>query len=347
MDSVSFDLKSLLLNYHKKIDLSIKAEISSMESSSRKVDMINLRSQLNCNYTLPNPDKASKDKLEKIFSMYSDDTVVVTKLGSAKSALMKLTCATVDSFVFSIDIPIYFTPNSDPWSSASGDPHFQQIVVDYPALTTKSICYDVTGSPEEYLYIAGFTLSGMQVYGQLNDDYYMHRIIIKFDSGRITALTDYLILDNGQIINWTDDMQKITFKSKRFEYYITRNLIFINSFENPGKIIQIQKSIHSLSEIHLDVSFKLSPKDYKKMDGLIGDIGKKKYIFHSEVQSDRNVGSKSISIEIDNKLIKGEKVERNKEECWLIDVDDILKPFEISKYLYKTMNVFENVLPNQ
>ncbi|CAD5126847.1 DgyrCDS14877 [Dimorphilus gyrociliatus] len=187
-------------------------------------------------FTLSNPEKATLDKTTKIFSEFGSENVVVTKVGSTKSVLLKLACAAVDSFVFSVHIPIYFTPSSDPWSLAS---------------------------------------------------------------------------------------------------------------VHPGKIIQIQKSTQSISEIHLDASFKLSPMNYKEMDGLIGDIGKKKYKFHSEVQSDGQIGSKSISIDIDNKLIKGKKVERNKEECWLINVDDILKPFKISEYLYKVMEDSENAIPNQ
>ncbi|CAD5126554.1 DgyrCDS14652 [Dimorphilus gyrociliatus] len=340
-NSASFDLKSQFfpVDYIPQL-FEVKIKISMMEESSKDIFFFSDGFKTYCNYSIPNANEASLNKYEKVFIDKTEDIVTATKIGSTKSTLMRLTCEIVESAEFSLEIPIYFTLNSDPWTSVSGDPHMKQIVLDYPSLITKAICYDVSGSPGDYLHIAGFSLSGIQVYGQLKDDYYMHKIIIKSDSGKITTSTNHIILDNGQLINWTGNMQKSTFKSKEFQYLITRNHVFITSLENGGKMIKIEKSIHSSSENHLDASFKLSPDDYKEMDGLVGDIGKKKYIFHEEIQSDRNIGSKFISIDIDNKIIKGVKVERGNEECWLINVNDILKPFNISKYLYKTMHVF-------
>ncbi|CAD5126220.1 DgyrCDS14389 [Dimorphilus gyrociliatus] len=253
-------LKSQVWNHHQKV-FSLILEIHNGIARERN-QRVNVNILYYFSYSLSNPDKATLDKTENVFPEYGIDNIVVTKVGSAN-----------------VDIPMYFTPNGDPWSFAWGDSHFQQMVVDYPSQMTKSLCYDITGSPGEYLYIAGFSLNGIQVYGQLIDDHYMHRIIFKFDSGRITISTNNIIFDNEQPVNWIADLQKFTFKSKKFEYLITRNHIFIKSLVYPGNIIQIQKSIHSLSEIHLDVSFKLSPKDYKQMDGLIGDIGKKNLIF--------------------------------------------------------------------
>ncbi|CAD5126575.1 DgyrCDS14668 [Dimorphilus gyrociliatus] len=300
------------------------------------IDMYLAESHLRVRQEYDIADKATLDRPEQIFPSRTHGSVYATKVGSTKSVLMGVTCQTPDSFAISLDVP-FFSPNSDPWTSASGDPHFKQIVLDNISLKTESVCYDVTGSPGDYLHIAGFSSNGIQVYGQLKDDYYIHRIYIKSDCGKISALTNFIIIDNGQQINW--NMQEITFKSKCFEYLITGNTILITSFLQPGKTIKIQKSIHSLSEIHLDARFKLSPKDYKEMNGLIGNIGKKKYKFHSKVQSDGNMGSKFISIDIDNKLMKGEKVERNKEECWLINVDNVLKPFKISKYVFVNTSI--------
>ncbi|CAD5126746.1 DgyrCDS14801 [Dimorphilus gyrociliatus] len=348
-DAKSFIFKSIVFTTNDLGDIDmfkITLEIPASEVSSRVVSLYFLGVKLNCQYSVPNPYEAYLDTTKNSFSDTDIYRIKATKLEFTKSTLMRLSCETPGSFTFSLDVPIYFAPNSDPWPSASGDPHFKQIVLDYSGPTTKSICYDVTGSPGDYLYIAGFSLSGIQIYGQLKDDYYIHRIFIKSDSNKITVSTNYITLDNGKLFNWTGNMQKTSFKSKHFQYLITGKYVFITSEEHPENTIKIQKSLHSLSEIHLDASFKLSPSDYKEMDGLIGDIGKKNYKFHSEVQLDGNIGSKFISIDIDDNLMKGERVERNKEECWLINVNDILKPFKISKYLYKNVDAFEKTTQN-
>lgn len=53
---------------------------------------------------------------------------------------------------FKFNIPVVFKYLSDPYASATGDPHFKQPVIDEITGSVKHICYDVIGEAGDYLY---------------------------------------------------------------------------------------------------------------------------------------------------------------------------------------------------
>ncbi|CAD5126825.1 DgyrCDS14855 [Dimorphilus gyrociliatus] len=199
------------------------------------------------------------------------------------------TC-TASGKTFHSEMPVYFSGSApSPWASATGDPHSAQKVVDKSTMSTKQICYDVTGQMGDYIYIAGYSDSGIKT-NQL-----------KFE------------IVNGQKIIFTELKSSIA--------------------------IAVEKSNHFLGEMHLDVNFRLMPKDYNEMNGLIGDIGKKQFTFFSPVQiGDDSLNNEIASVQVDNNFLKGSVVQRNKNSCWLLDVNDILKPLKLTDYLFKRID---------
>ncbi|CAD5126736.1 DgyrCDS14792 [Dimorphilus gyrociliatus] len=346
ISSLSFKLKtyvyakeSLSFNSDFPINLKVENKISNMEQSQKDINIISENKEVVCNFSLTHPSKATIDKNRKVFTPFDDLPIVVTRIGSSKSAVIRASCLEIEhSLPLIIDIPVYFTPNADPWASAIGDPHFKQYILDISSSKIIPICYDVTGSPNDYLHIAGFSEGEIKIYGQLKDDYYFHELIIKSCVDSITITTHDIFFQNGSTLEWKDKLTNSVFKSKIFEFQIVENEILISFLKYSLVAIHVEKSVHSLSEKHLNINLKVSPNDYERMNGLIGDIGKKEYTFYPEVQPDQGSSSKLGSILIGKNLVTGTKSDRDEVGCWLMNVNDILKPFKIFNYLQKSIN---------
>ncbi|CAD5126818.1 DgyrCDS14851 [Dimorphilus gyrociliatus] len=261
--------------------------------------------------------------------------IIATKTGSSDFAFVKATCE-VASKSFINYIPIYFASGStDLWVSATGDPHFEQVVNDISTLEKKHICYDVTGTTGDYIYIAGFSMKGIKIFGQLKDDYYMHKIVVQTPFGNMSFSIDSFTLDNKKTFAWNHSLQNLLLATDQFKYHIKNSKMIVITERRSSFSIKIQKSTHGLGEFHLDVSFKTVPEDYPQMTGLLGDVGKKHFTFYSMIQSNRDESEfKSVAVIVNNNLIRG-RLQNRKDQisCWLMDINDILKPFKISNYL--------------
>ncbi|CAD5126975.1 DgyrCDS14972 [Dimorphilus gyrociliatus] len=342
-DSVSFELKTFVLK-DDPTDPSahsicpIEIQISSVQKSSSTLKLLCGMFTGTCSASVVDSSKANIDKTSPITINYNDIEIMATKSGSSDSALIRIDC-TLANIQTSSNTPVYFTPGADPWATATGDPHFKQIIFDQLHSMNQPICYDVTGTPDSYLKLVEYLKIGTQIYGQLKDDYYMHRVIIKSLLGNITISMNSVTIHNRTQLNWMENSKRLLIQSEGFTYDIFSNEILITILgETPIKV-RIERKRHSLEQLHLDVSFKFLPKDYEEMSGLLGHIGKKDYKFYSSVQSNSDISnSKVTTIAIDDNLIFGRKVERNGKYCWLMDVDDILKPLQISQFFSNSIN---------
>ncbi|CAD5126339.1 DgyrCDS14487 [Dimorphilus gyrociliatus] len=123
-----------------------------------------------CSLTQPDSAIAITDYSGSTDLRNDNMEITVTKTGSQESLLMLASCSSGGK-TFNTDIPVYFSVGApSPWASATGDPHFAQNVIDKSSMSTKQICYDVTGQMGDFIYIAGFYHSGIKVFGQLKDD---------------------------------------------------------------------------------------------------------------------------------------------------------------------------------
>ncbi|CAD5126313.1 DgyrCDS14466 [Dimorphilus gyrociliatus] len=269
------------------------------------------------------------------FTIDSSQEIIATKTGSSDFAFVKATCE-VASKSFITYIPVYFASGStDLWVSATGDPHFEQVINDISTLEKKHICYDVTGTTGDYIYIAGFFMKGIKIFGQLKDDYYIHKIVVQTPFGNMSFSIDSFTLDNKKTFAWNHSLQNLLLATDQFKYHIKNCKMIVITERRSSFSIKIQKSTHALGEYHLDVSFKTVPEDYPQMTGLLGDVGKKHFTFYSVIQSNRDESEfKSVAVKVNNNLIRG-RLQNRKDQisCWLMDINDILKPFKISNYL--------------
>lgn len=87
------------------------------------------------------------------------------------------------------------------------------------------------------------------MFGQLKDDYYMHKIIIQSPTANITVTKNSIILDNKQIHVWQNGHTDII--TKYFEYSIGKEEIlikFANDYTNKNPINILIKKRNELDE---------------------------------------------------------------------------------------------------
>ncbi|CAD5126496.1 DgyrCDS14610 [Dimorphilus gyrociliatus] len=342
-ESISFELRIFILKEVPNDDATHKiclfeTFISNLPQPIRTVEMLCYNLGGTCSVSVVDPTKASVDLTGSLYINDNTELIKVTQSNSADSALLKVDC-TLINIQTSVNIPVFFHPGANPWAIASGDPHFEQIVFDGLHSMNMPICYDVLGTPDSYLKIVEYSKIGVEIYGHLKDDYYMHRIIIKSVIGNVTVSMNSISIHNKTQVNWIENSKRIIIQSKFFNYEIFSSEILITILQETPIIIKIEKARNFIDQWHLDVSFKSGPKDYVEMSGLLGHIGKKEYKFYSSVQSDSDISnSKKTTIGIGNNLIIARKVERNGKYCWLMAVDDILKPIHISNFFFQNIN---------
>ncbi|CAD5126279.1 DgyrCDS14435 [Dimorphilus gyrociliatus] len=162
-DSASFELKTLFLQEDpndSSLSICLFGIIVSNVQQSSTIVMLNCNShQGTCNASVIDSSKATIDTTSNITIDNNNIPITVTQFNFADSAIKNKL--------------------ADPWATASKDPYFKQIVFDSLHSMDRPICYDVTGKPNSYLKIVEYSKIGVEIYGQLKDDYYMHRIIIK------------------------------------------------------------------------------------------------------------------------------------------------------------------------
>ncbi|CAD5126908.1 DgyrCDS14924 [Dimorphilus gyrociliatus] len=317
----------------------IKIEISTQQSSPVTVSIEGGTGGPTCSITAPDANVATVDNLGPVSFQQDPMTIVVTKTGSQSSLLLSSVCSDGGKS-FTSRIPVYFSATApSPFASATGDPHFAQNVVDQSTMSTKQICYDVTGKMGDYIYIASFSNSGIKVFGQLKDDYYMHQIVIQSPSANVTVALDDILFGHKHNIEWNENIKEMTFQTNELKCEIVNDKKFLCTELKSSFQIAVEKSKHFLGEMHLDVGFGLLPKNYIEMGGLIGDIGKKEFQFFSPVQVDQNIlTSEIVAVQVDKNLLKGNVVKRNGQACWLLDTNEILKPMKMTNYMFKDIN---------
>lgn len=277
-------------------------------------------------YSVEDPSAASITPTNAVTLSQDRYTITATKTGSADFTFLATVCTgSGNSKEFNGRIPILFVPYIDAYAEAIGDPHFRQPVIDQLTGKIKEVCYDIKGSGGDILNIIGFKKNNIQVFGELKDDYYMHKIFIPFLFENITITPAKLFIGKHRQIKWEKENKVL--KSKYFNFIFQDTKIYLSSNENfpfnePFKMI-IESGIHSLSELHLDVSFKYSVNEYPFMTGIIGKLGQKKISFFNNVQM-KNYNLAQNSIILDGKLFKSHLIYRKEKECWFLEAKNFM-----------------------
>ncbi|CAD5126308.1 DgyrCDS14461 [Dimorphilus gyrociliatus] len=292
----------------------IEIEMSTEQTSPIRVRIQGGSGGGSCSITRPDTSIATVDNVGPLSIGQDSLDITVTKTGSQESFFIAASCIS-NGKTFQNEIPVYFSPNApSPWASATGDPHFAQNVVDKSTIRIK-------------------------IFGQLKDDYYMHKIVIQSPSANITVSLKDIHLGQKDTIQWNENSKQMTLQTNQLKCEIVNGKKIIFTELKSLNAIAVEKSKHFLGEMHLDVGFRLMPEDYNEMSGLIGDIGQKKFKFFTAVQiGEDSLNNEMVSIQVDNKFLRGSVVQRNKKSCWLLDVNDILKPLKTTDYLFKRID---------
>lgn len=205
--------------------------------------------------------------------------------------------------------------------SAVGDPHFMQIVKDEKTGNSEYICYDVSGTPGSYIHIASYSQLKVQIFGNLLNDFYMHKIIVLIEGHRIIVDYDSYNFDRRNF-TWTSSTKKVK-KSKIVLRTQGHILSITYLLKRPLKFSITRNIRHEVQLKHLDIH--LSTTNGLD-DGLLGFSYKLKYEFYPPVQYDSNYGT----VMIGSKFVQAKQTVRNHQKCWLLKTQDIV---DLNTYL--------------
>lgn len=215
-------------------------------------------------------------------------------------------------------------------NSAVGDPHFSQFIKDEKSLIKKLVCYDVTGKSNQYIHIISFNGINVHVYGQLLDDYYMHKMIIKTTFCNLSITLDEIFINNKKIGDWSNLFREkdITLCNLKIKINSYKNSLEIRELVEKNFILNIIKSTNSLNQDYLNINVEKFINNLKSIGGIIGKVENNKYEFFENVQTNNHV-----SIKINGRFINGIIQKRDSNQCYLIDFKSLINPLKINNFL--------------
>lgn len=218
----------------------------------------------------------------------------------------------------------------DSSSSANGDPHFKQTVYDLNTDKLRSICYDVTGEPGQKINIINFKRQNLSIFGQLLDDYYMHKIELKYTNTFLLIGVNVINFGDVFYLNWNEIEEKGALQYKKFFVKSKTKNSFIINFLNIKEDLIIERKVNNFNDQHLDVYIQNFNVDYKYLGGLIGYLGSKEYRFYEEVQEN----ARDLHVHVDNELRKGRRVRRENNDCILFEFQGLIEPMKKSVFVF-------------
>lgn len=221
-------------------------------------------------------------------------------------------------------------------SSANGDPHFTQIVFDEKTGKSHKICYDVTGKKGEKINIINFVNKNISIFGELMDDYYMHKI--KIQQEKFLSYFDVygFYLNNKkkekkiQFYSWNE-----IFREKQINFFQTFKIISLKKnickiiFNKMQEIIKVEKITRNLNSQYLNIQIENLNKNYHKLDGLIGYVGNLPLTFFNQIQNPNSLNSpnsQQVFIQIRDEIKIAKQIQRDKQNCILIQFNHLIQP---------------------
>ncbi|CAD5112768.1 DgyrCDS1982 [Dimorphilus gyrociliatus] len=252
---------------------------------------------------------------------------VLYNSGSLELSRCFSTSPSVPDYWFSGRTGTFLAPNDCPAEdpNAGGDPHFLQKVFDGKTKQLTNICYDVFAESNELISILHDNLTNSDVQGVLKDDYYMHQIIIRYKGGLIVVDSSFIMLNNHKL-EWA--VSKYNFDNLVIAVS-KREVSIQTSYKNFKLTTIVRREFKQHTGSFLNVFFEGMDAFSGRYNGLIGDIGKRKYIINDGIQSN----GKSVWLDGDT-IIEGRVTKRFSSECILLPVNQLLHPKKLSDYVY-------------
>ncbi|CAD5118085.1 DgyrCDS6822 [Dimorphilus gyrociliatus] len=208
------------------------------------------------------------------------------------------------------------------------DPHFLQSVRDSNTKNFVRICYDVVGESNQYIFIAGNRHLNISIYGVLRDDYYMSSVIIKTSAGEVVITVDGVIVNNRLIE--LDSLDPFNIDTHDFHISESEKGLAIKHHHANFPTIYIYHQTNDVSSRFLN--FELSSL-YQIDTGVMGTIEQKMFEFYERVQENSFAGA----VKVDHFLNRAWLAKRGRNECWLVDTNDLLRPLTINNFIKSTV----------
>lgn len=217
-------------------------------------------------------------------------------------------------------------------AGVSGDPHFEQFILDEKFNVTKRICYDVIGKSNDIIEIFREPKKKINILGQLKNDYYLHKIIINVYFNQIKATIDHIIISPLFKRTWNELTENIFMDFSNFRIIFKKRkqteTLFIDLHGKQSFAIQRKKN--ELENFFLNVIIFGLTTDYIGKYGLIGRIGNNNITIYPKIQD-----IDKTTVYINGIETVGYIKKRNGKICYLIDVNDLLYPFNIKNYIIR------------
>lgn len=214
---------------------------------------------------------------------------------------------------------------------------FSQLVKDKKTNSTKRICYNLIGKFENHIDIIEMNDKNkkLSIIGRFLDHTNLNSIKISTNTDKLIITNYGLFLNDASFFTWSDLMNKnslINYKQFKIEGNDKILSIIIN-FQNQLQQNSINFNIKKLFDgnkqqyFDIDVSYKNYQFENAKLDGIIGKIQNKQFIFNQKSQ-DESV------ININGKNYESTLVNRIDENCWSLSLNDILDENKIDQFVY-------------
>lgn len=217
-----------------------------------------------------------------------------------------------------------------PTSGGNGDPHFYQPILNKKFNETQNICYDITGNRGQFVKIFSQLKKNVEIIGQLKDDYYFHEISLQFHNVNIQIKTNQISLSPNLKLKWTKMVKNDWSKHENFFFKSDNNFIIIKKNKTDKISFGIKRITDLLGRFYLDIFVFGLSVDYSDQDGLIGQIGNNKISIYPPVQAEND---ERRTVIVNGMKTTGYKKVRNGVSCFLVDVNHLLHPYKLNRYL--------------
>lgn len=226
--------------------------------------------------------------------------------------------------------PFTFNLFSNP--GGNGDPHFNQYILNRLNNETTNICYDVTAEKNQYIKIFSQPKLETELFGQLKDDYYMHKMILKVKN-HLIKIDVFNMNTENMVLKWNDTANEEWMESNEMLFRKHYRVIEIKRHKDDDLTFEIIRRKDSLNKYYLDVALRGLKTDYTGMDGLLGRVGNNKISVYQQVQA-LDVSGRTTVLVNGLKTFGYEQI-RNGKICTLVKVDDILHPQKLTDFILK------------
>lgn len=239
--------------------------------------------------------------------------------------------------VFEDQITFNVLPNA----GLNMDPHFSQHISNTLTKETTRICYDISTEKNQFIHIFSHQKYGIHFFGQLKDDYYMHKIILQIDNQIIQADIDYIsFFTDKYALKWDNIVNDDWFEFHGIHFRQYKDTIEVKRRKNDDFSFGIIRRKDQLGKYYLDVLLKGLSTDYTGMDGLLGRIGTNKIEIYPQIQ-ESNVNSLKTVVINGYKTVGYGKI-RGTVRCTFVKVDDLLYPKKLDNYIHKSIYMMNN-----